>query len=149
MRPVALSEYKPGSVLGLPTPLARLYGAAMIAGIAVRDFPGACPFGDDRTAAVVSVGGIIALNPALGDELRADVLAMALGIATVMTGYPSGDPGEVYAPSGVVVITGNRIPAPRAGPGAFATVIAQRCGRDTTSAAFEYYPPSSRAAPRT
>ena len=46
------------------------------------------------------------------------------------------------APGGFVVITRNRIPAPETGPGAFATLVARRCGRDTVSAAFEYYVPA-------
>jgi hypothetical protein len=91
----------------------------------------------------VVCGATIALNPALeDDDLRADVLAMALEIAAVMTSRATGEPGEVYAPGGFVVITRNRIPAPETGPGAFATLVARRCGRDTVSAAFEYYVPA-------
>jgi hypothetical protein len=139
---VDLTEHKPGSVLSLPTPLARLYGTAMQLGIEVRDFPCEGAPGDDDTAAVVVCGATIALNPAIEcDDLRADVLAMALEIAAVMTNRESGDPGEVYAPGGFVLITRNRVPPPEAGPGAFATAVARRCGRDTTSAAFEFSVP--------
>jgi hypothetical protein len=139
-----LTGHKPGSVLGLPTPLARLYGTAMELDIEVRDFPcGSLP-GDDDTAAVVVCGAAIALNPALeGDDLRADALAMALEIAAVMTSRRTGEPGEVYAPGGFVVITRNRVPAPTTGPGALATLIARKCGRDTASAAFEFSVPGS------
>jgi hypothetical protein len=139
---VDLSEHKPGSVLSLPTPLARLYGTAMKLGIEVRDFPCEGAPGDDDTAAVVVCGATIALNPAIEcDDLRADVLAMALEIAAVMTNRETGDPGEVYAPGGFVVITRHRVPAPETGPGALATAVARRCGRDTASAAFEFSVP--------
>jgi hypothetical protein len=139
---VDLSEHKPGSVLSLPTPLARLYGTAMKLGIEVRDFPCEGLAGDDDTTAVVVCGATIALNPAIeDDDLRADVLAMSLEIAAIMTNRKTSDPGEVYAPSGFVVITGNRVPAPETGPGALATAVARRCGRDTASAAFEFSVP--------
>jgi hypothetical protein len=139
---VDLTEHKPGSVLSLPTPLARLYGTAMKLGIEVRDFPCEGLAGDDGTAAVVVCGATIALNPALeGDDLRADVLAMALEIAAVMTNRQTSDPGEVHAPGGFVLITRNRVPAPETGPGALATAVARRCGRDTASAAFEFSVP--------
>jgi hypothetical protein len=138
---VDLTEHKQGSVLSLPTPLARLYGTAMKLGIEVRDFPCEGGPGDDDMAAVVVCGATIALNPAIEcDDLRADVLAMALEIAAVMTNRETGDPGEVYAPGGFVVITRHRVPAPETGPGALATAVARRCGRDTASAAFESVP---------
>jgi hypothetical protein len=111
-------------------------------GIEVRDFPCEGLAGDDGTAAVVVCGATIALNPALeGDDLRADVLAMALEIAAVMTNRQTSDPGEVHAPGGFVLITRNRVPAPETGPGALATAVARRCGRDTASAAFEFSVP--------
>jgi hypothetical protein len=91
---VDLTEHKPGSVLSLPTPLARLYGTAMELGIEVRDFPCEGITGDDDIAAVVVCGATIALNPAIeDDDLRADVLAMALEIAAVMTNRETSDPG--------------------------------------------------------
>jgi hypothetical protein len=139
---VDLTEHKPGSVLSLPTPLARLYGTAMKLGIEVRDFPCEGITGDDDIAALVVCGATIALNPAIeDDDLRADMLAMALEIAAVMTNRETSDPGEVYAPGGFVLITTNRIPAPETGPGALATAVARRCGRDTASAAFEFSVP--------
>jgi hypothetical protein len=140
---VSRTEHKHGSVLSLPTPLARLYGTAMTLGIEVRDFPcdGLSAAGD--TAAVVVCGASIAINPGLeGDDLRADVLAMALEIAAIMTNCDTGDPGEVYAPGGFVVITRRRVPAPETGPGALATAVARQCGRDTASAAFEFHVPA-------
>jgi len=140
---VSRTEHKHGSVLSLPTPLARLYGTAMILGYEVRDFPGDGLSADDDTAAVVICGASIAINPALeGDDLRADVLAMALEIAAIMTNCDTGDPGEVYAPGGFVVITRRRVPAPETGPGALATAVARKCGRDTASAAFGFYVPA-------
>ena len=66
---------------------------------------------------------------------------MALEIAAVMTNRETSDPAEVYAPGGFVLITGNRVPAPETGPGALATAVARRCGRDTASAAFEFSVP--------
>jgi hypothetical protein len=66
---------------------------------------------------------------------------MALEIAAIMTHRETGDPGEVYAPGGFVVITRHRVPAPETGPGALATAVARRCGRDTASAAFEFSVP--------
>lgn len=137
-----LTEHRQDGVLSLPTPLARLYGTAMKLGIEVRDLPGDGLSGDDDTAAVVVCGATIALHPALeDDDLRADVLAMALEVTAVMTNRETGDPGEIYAPGGFVVITRNRVPAPLTGPGAFATLIALRCGRETASAAFEFHVP--------
>jgi len=58
-----------------------------------------------------------------------------------MTNRETSDPGEVYAPGGFVLITRNRVPAPETGPGALATAVARRCGRDTASAAFEFSVP--------
>jgi hypothetical protein len=140
---VSLTKHKQGSVLSLPTPLARLYGTAMTLGIEVHDLPCDDLSADDDTAAVVVCGASIAINPALeGDDLRADVLAMALEIAAIMTNCDTGDPGEVYAPGGFVVITRRRLPAPETGPGALATAVARKCGRDTASAAFEFYVPA-------
>ena len=141
--PVSRTDHKNGSVLSLPTPLARLYGTAMALGIGVRDFPCDHLSADDDTAAVVICGASIALNPALeSDDLRADALAMALEIAAIMTNCDTGDPGEVYAPGGFVVITRRRVPAPETGPGALATAVSRKCGRDTASAAFEFYVPA-------
>ena len=142
---MSLTEHNQGGVLSLPTPLARLYGTAMELGIEVRDLPCDGSPGDDDTAAVVVCGATIALDPALADDgLRADVLAMALEIAAVMTNRETGEPGEIYAPGGFVIVTRNRVPAPATGPGAFATLIARRCGRDTASAAFEFHVPRLR-----
>ena len=123
---------------GWLTPLAFLYSVAMQTGIGVRDYPGD-PHADG-TAAIVTDGNAIALNSGLADDgLRADVLAMALEVATVMTDRPRSRPGAIYAPGGFVVITGNRVPVPAEGVGKFATFMARKSGRDTTSAAFEYY----------
>src|SRR5262249_33788723 len=86
-------------------------------GIEVRDFPCEGLTGDDEIAAVVVCGATIALNPGIeDDDLQADVLAMALEIAAVMTNRQTSDPGEVYAPGGFVLITTNRIPAPQTRP---------------------------------
>src|SRR5262249_7040707 len=126
------------SAPGWLTPLAFLYSAAMQTGIGLRDYPG--DLHADGTAAIVTDGKAIALNSALADDgLRADVLAMALEVATVMTDRPSSRPGAIYAPGGFVVITGNRVPVPAEGVGKFATFMARKSGRDTTSAAFEYH----------
>jgi len=125
-----------------PTPLAFLYSVAMETGIRVCDYPGGDPRIGGDIAAIVAGGSLIALNAGLTDDgLRADVLAMALEVATVMTDRPDDRPGAVYAPGGFVVITGTRVPAPAAGVGRFATLMARKSGRDTASAAFEYHIP--------
>ena len=129
---MAVSERAVSSALGWPTPLACLYSLAMETGIRVRDYP---QQGGD-TAAIVADGKVIGLNSGLADDgLRADVLAMALEVAIAM----SNRPGSICAPGWCVVITRNRVPAPDAGIGKFATLMARTCGRDTTSAAFEYH----------
>jgi hypothetical protein len=139
---MTVTEGASGGVPGWPTPLAFLYSVAMETGIGVRDYPDGDPHDDSDTAAIVVDGKVIALNTALADDrLRADVLAMALEVATVMTDRPDSGPGAIYAAGGFVVITRNRIPAPPAGVGRFATFMARKSGRDTVSAAFEYYTP--------
>jgi hypothetical protein len=131
-----------GGVAGWPTSLAFLYGVAMEAGIGVCDFPGGDPYAAGGIAAIVTNGNLIALNSAVADDgLRADVLAMALEVATVMTDRPGSRRSAIYAPEGFVVITGNRVQVPAAGVGRFATVMVRKSGRDTDSAAFEYYIP--------
>ena len=131
---MAVSERAIGNALGWPTPLACLYSIAMETGIGVRDHPN----DDGDTAAIVADGKIIALNSCLEDDgLRADVLAMALEVAIVMANRP----GVLCPVGGFVVITRNRVPAPPAGLGKFATLMARTCGRGTDSAAFEYYVP--------
>jgi hypothetical protein len=133
---MAVSERAIGSALGWPTPLACLYSLAMETGVGVRDYSR-----DDDTAAVIADGKVIALNSGLADDgLRADVLAMALEVAIVMTNRP----GAICAPGGFVVITRKRVPVPAAGLGKFATLMVRTCGRDTDSAAFEYYVPQLR-----
>ena len=136
---MAVSERAIGNALGWPTPLACLYSIAMETGIRVRDYPR----DDGDTAAIVADGKVIAMSAGLADDgLRADALAMALEIAAIMTNCDTGDPGEVYAPGGFVVITRRRVPAPETGPGALATAVSRKCGRDTASAAFEFYVPA-------
>ena len=132
---MAVSERAIGNALGWPTPLACLYSIAMETGIRVRDYPRE----DGDTAAIVADGKVIAMSAGLADDgLRADVLAMALEVAIVMANRP----GTVCASGGSVVITWNRVPPPAAGLGKFATLMARTCGRDTESAAFEYYIPT-------
>jgi hypothetical protein len=131
---MAVSERAIGNALGWPTPLACLYSIAMETGIRVRDYPRE----DGDTAAIVADGKVIAMSADLTDDgLRADVLAMALEVAIVMANRP----GVLCPVSGFVVITHHRIPAPATGVGKFATLMARTCGRDITSAAFEYYAP--------
>jgi hypothetical protein len=129
---MSVSERAPGNALGWPTPLACLYSLAMQTGIRVRDYP----HDDAGAAAIVADGKGIGLSIDLADDgLRADVLAIALEVAIVIADRP----GTVCAPGGSVVITRNRVPPPAAGLGKFATLMARTCGRDTESAAFEYY----------
>src|SRR5262249_60358085 len=111
--PGHLRQPNPGSVLTVPPPRPRPYGPAMKLGIEVRDFPCEGDPGDDDTAAVVVCGATIALNPAIeNDDLRADVLAMSLEIAAIMTNRKAIDPGEVYAPRGFGGITPHPVPSP-------------------------------------
>jgi hypothetical protein len=51
-------------------------------------------------------------------------------------------PGFLCPVGGFIVITRHRVPAPATGVGKFATLMARTCGRDTTSAAFDYYVPA-------
>lgn len=130
------------SVLGLPTPLARLYGLAMHMGITVHD-------GDDwddleDVGALAAFGKSIILNPAIDDDrLRAEVLAMALLIVTQMTNVPEFDePGSIYTRNGFVCVTFDRVPEGQAtSNGQLATLFARNCGLGTTSAAFCWYVP--------
>ena len=126
----------------LPEPLARLYGTAVRLGVTVlyHAFK-ASPWPDDSTAAIVSFGEHIALKPGLDDGLRTDVLAMALIVAAVMGDCATDHPCAITAPGGCVLISQNRAPRPASGPGELATLLARTCGRDTTSAAFEYMTP--------
>jgi hypothetical protein len=141
------TEHAAEGVLSLPTPLARLYGVALQMGIRVTD--GGPELWDERdrenfsdAAAIVAFQDTICLNPGMDDGLRADVLAMALSVAAMMICDESTAlPGDVVAPSGFVVITPDRVPEPADPAGRFATMMAQRCGRNTTSAAFDCYLP--------
>jgi hypothetical protein len=141
------TEHAAGGVLSLPTPLARLYGVALQMGIRVTD--GGPELWDERdeenfsdAAAIVAFQDTICLNPEMEDGLRADVLAMALSVAAMMScDETTALPGDVVAPSGFVVITPERIPEPAEPAGRFATMMAQKCGRNTTSAAFDCYLP--------
>jgi hypothetical protein len=126
-----------------PTPLARLYATALELDITFIDMTGelAADAGD-ATAAIVAYGTHIALTPHLeGDELRADVLAMALSVSAMMVRTLDHSEGGIVAPAGFVVITRDRVPEPAGPAGKIATLIARQCGRDTASAAFEYYVP--------
>jgi hypothetical protein len=141
------TEHAAEGVLSLPTPLARLYGVALQMGIRVTD--GGPELWDERdeenfsdAAAIVAFQDTICLNPELEEGLRADVLAMALSVAAMMIcDEGAALPGDVVAPSGFVVITPDRIPEPAEPVGRFATMMAQKCGRDTASAAFDCYLP--------
>ena len=141
---MASTEHHPGSIVSvfdLPTPLARLRGIASQTGIHIRDHHAST--GDAAAATVTCHGRAIGLNPALGsDDLCADVLAMALDVAARITSHDTGHPGAITAPGGLVIITGNRIPAPQTGPGSLATLLARKCGRDNASAAFTYHIPT-------
>jgi len=125
----------------LPDPLVRLHQTAMRLGITVLDEAAADGWPDENTAAIVRFGEHIALKPGLDDDLRADVLAMALIVAAAMGERATGHPCAISAPDGVVVISRTRVARPRLGPGRVATLLARACGRDTGSAAFEYTTP--------
>ena len=105
-------------VLSLPTPLARLYGVALQMGMRVTDGnPELWDPADEENfsdaAAIVGSQGVICLNPSMDDDLRSDVLAMALSVAAMMICDESvALPGDVVAPGGFVVITPYRIAEP-------------------------------------
>jgi hypothetical protein len=137
-----------GDVLSLPTPLARLYGLAMHFDITVHDGladGAAWDRGLEDVTALVAFQKTITLNPAIGhdDQLRAEVLAMALVIALEMTNVAECDrPGSIYTRNGFVCVTFDRVPAAEATRiGRAATLSARSCGVDTRSAAFEWYVP--------
>jgi len=126
----------------LPTPLTRLTSTARMLGITVLDaVDSAGPWLDDDTAAIVACGVCIAMSPALDDDMRADVLAMALAASYLMSVGENGDAGDIAA-SNIVLISRTRVAEPPPGPGKLATVIAREHGRDTASAAFEYSVPA-------
>jgi hypothetical protein len=143
----AIKQHAEG-VLSLPTPLARLYGMALQMGIRVTD---GCPqlwdeqdeenFSD--AAAILSFPDTICVNPWLdGDDLRADVLAMALSVTALMVCDESAAlPDDVVAAGGFIVITQDRVREPADPAGMLATMMARWCGRDTDSAAFDCYLP--------
>jgi len=126
----------------LTTPLTRLLSTARMLGITVVDAIDADgPWLDDETAAIVACGVCIALSPALDDDLRADVLAMALAASYLMSVGEQSRAGDITA-ANIVLISRTRVAEPPPGPGNLATVIAREHGRDTTSAAFEYTAPA-------
>jgi hypothetical protein len=126
----------------LATPLTRLHSTARMLGITVVDAADADgPWLDDETAAIVACGVCIALSPGLDEDLRADVLAMALAASYQMSVGETGRAGDITA-ANIVVISRTRVADPSQGPGKLATVIAREHGRDTASAAFEYTVPA-------
>lgn len=126
--------------------VARLHATATRLGITVLDGAGdARPWPTKDTAAIVSFGEHIALGPGLGDDgLRGDILAMALIVAAVMGECETGHPYAITAPAGYVLISRTRVPPLSPGPSELATLLARECGRDVTSAAFEYSAPDER-----
>jgi hypothetical protein len=125
------------------TPLARLHDTARQAGIIVVDAAdGDGPLLDDDTAAFVASGVCIALNPGLDDDdLRADVLAMALALTYAMSPGKIDHVGDITAAGGFVLISRTREAEPGSALGLLATVIAHEHGCGTASAAFEYTVP--------
>ena len=125
--------------------VARLYATATRLGITVLDgLDGTRPWPAEDTAAIVSFGEHIALGPGLDDDdLRPDVLAMALIVAAVMGDQAVDHPCAITAPAGYVLISRTRVEQPPPGPGRLATMLARECGRDIASAAFEYITPTA------
>jgi hypothetical protein len=130
---------------GQPAPLDRLHDTATRLGISVLDGD---HWPDEGLAAIVGFGEDIVLNPGLDDDLRTDVLSMALIIAAVMGDIETDHPCAITAPDGFVLISRNRVPSPTLGAGKLATLLARKCGRDTASAAFEYVVPASTGSVR-
>jgi len=120
----------------------RLRATAARLGITVRDGVAFAtrPWPDRNTAAIVSFGERIVLDPGLDEGLRADVLAMALIVAAVMSDHPADHPCAITAPAGYVLVARTRAPGP-GGPGELATLLARACGRTGGSAAFAYSAP--------
>ena len=148
------SEDQPHMPAPPPTPLARLHDTATQLGITVVDAADDDgPLLDDDTAAFVACGVCIAVNPGLDDDgLRADVLAMALALTSVMSPGATGHGGDITAAGGFVLISRTREAEPVSALGLLATVIAREHGHDTASAAFEYTVTVSElpcSAPRT
>lgn len=125
-----------------PSPLARLRGTASMLGITVLDaVDDDGPWLDDDAAAIVACGVCIAISPAFDDDLRADVLAMALATSYLMGRGETGHAADISACT-IVLISRTRVAEPPPGPGTLATMIAREHGRDTTSAAFEFTVPT-------
>jgi hypothetical protein len=134
--PVAVSRGQ------LTTPLTRLSSTARMLGITVLDAVDADgPWLDDDTAAIVACGVCVAISPLIDDDMRADVLAMALAASYLLSVGEGGRAGDITA-ANIVLISRTRIPEPPSGPGKLATVIAREHGRDTASAAFEFTVPA-------
>lgn len=129
---------QPGSVLSLPTPLARLYGAAMAMDLHVADADPS-DLWEDGLLAVVAFADTISIRPGLGDDaLRADALAMGIVVTALMTPAPGAAPGGIYAPDGYVFIWDGPAPAPTKGtPAALAALCAAKCGHTLTPRQWE------------
>jgi hypothetical protein len=90
-------------------------------------------------AALVAYGESIVMHPGLERDLGADVLAMAMAVVMKMTNRPGGEPGEIIAPQGWVIISSHRLPFdPSDVVGRMATVLARGVGRDVESASLEW-----------
>ncbi len=125
-------------------PFARLHDTAARLGITVLDGSAAdSQWPDESAAAIVAFGEHIALKPDLDDDLRTDVLAMALIVAAVMGDRPAGHSCAITAPGGLVLISRTHAGQGESGPGKLATLLVRKCGRDTASAAFDYSTPTT------
>jgi hypothetical protein len=121
------------------TPLARLHDTATQLGIIVVDAADDDgPLLDDDTAAFIACGVCIAVNPGLDDDLRAEVLAMALALTHALGPGTAGHAGDITAAGVFALISRAREIPPVSALGLLATVIAHEHGHDTASAAFEY-----------
>ena len=129
-----MTEAAGALVLEYGSPLGQLRRVAAAAGIDVKedvDFAG-----PRKLAAVVACGQNIGLSRTLkGDNLRAEVLAMAIAAAAFMTPAVPGDGGyAITAPKGFIAIYRARQHGQPDFLGRAAAKIARRCGLDSGAA---------------
>ena len=127
----------------LTTPFGRMCHTAAQLGIVVLDaVDDQGPWLGDDTAAIVACGECIAINPDIDDdEVRTDVLAMALALTYTMSPSQNGHRKGITTAGSFALISRTRAAGPSSGPGELATLIAHEHGRETSSAAFEYSVP--------
>lgn len=127
------------TVLDLPTPLSRVYGAAMQLGVSVKEANlGSVQYG----AMLVCEGdhehlGLVIVDDSLGDELRAHLLIFAMALA-VMIGDGLFDAAEMASSEGNIIVIGREYQSlPNAGLGHLAALMAESLGVTARAPVFE------------